>query len=74
MAGVAVLAFQLFFEYITRNLIWAEVIDIVAWVLLWEAVDIIAFGNRSLRVKCKRYLSYMSMKIEYADMTKTQWD
>ena len=74
VAGVAVLAFQLFFEYITRNLIWAEVIDIVAWVLLWEAVDIIAFGNRSLRVKCKRYLSYMSMKIEYADITKTQWD
>lgn len=72
IAGISVLALQLFLEYITNNLLWTEVIDIVAWVFLWEAVDISAFGNRSLRLKNKRYLSYLSMKTEYVDITKNR--
>ena len=39
--------------------------EIIAWVFLWEAVDIAVFENRSLRLKRLRYISYMSMKIEY---------
>ena len=70
LAGIFVLIVQLLFEYKLSSLIWAEVIDIVAWVFLWEAVDISAFGNRSLRLKNKRYLSYVSMKIEYVDITE----
>lgn len=72
LAGVLVLAVQLLFEYRLSSLIWSEVIDIVAWVFLWEAVDISAFGNRSLRFKSKRYLSYLSMKIEYVEITKNK--
>lgn len=72
IAGVFVLALQLVFEYKTGNLIWSEVLNIVAWVFLWEAVDIGAFENRHLRWKKKRYLSYLSMKIEYIDITKHQ--
>ncbi|MDD6800767.1 MAG: hypothetical protein PUE85_10195 [Firmicutes bacterium] len=70
LTGVLVLAIQMIFEYRLSSLIWAEVIDIAAWVFLWEAVDIRVFGNRSLRLKNKRYLSYLSMKIEYVDITK----
>lgn len=65
IAGILALALQLFLEYKTDNMLWTEVIDIVAWVFLWEAVDISAFGNRSLRIKNKRYQSYLTMKIEY---------
>lgn len=63
--GVLVLACELIFEYQIGNAIWAEVIDIVAWVLLWEAVDIGVFGGHALRTKRNRCLSYLSMKIEY---------
>ena len=45
--------------------IWSEVIDIVAWVLIWEAVDIGAFKNRESNIQRKRYLSYMTMRIEF---------
>ena len=45
--------------------IWSEVVDIVAWVLLWEAVDIAIFQNRSLKIKKLRCLSYIGMNIEY---------
>ena len=72
VAGVIVLASALLLEQTTGSLIWSEVIDIAAWVFLWEAVDISAFGNRSLRLKKKRYLSYLSMKVEYFDLADRQ--
>lgn len=64
MAGVLVLslAFQV------ENHIWSEVIDIAAWVLLWEAVDIWAFKNRELNIKAKRCLAFMDMKVEYMNI------
>lgn len=65
LMGILVLGFELFFEYRVGGAIWAEVIDIVAWVLLWEAVDIGLFGNRALKIKKKYCLSYLSMKIEF---------
>ena len=64
--GVLVLAFQVFFDYTVGSSIWSEVIDIFAWVLVWEAVDIGVFESRSLKLKKQRYLSYMDMKILYA--------
>ena len=66
LAGVLVLAAGIIFDYQVGNLIWSEVIDIVAWVLLWEATDIGLLGSRGLRQKKKRYLSYLSMNVEYA--------
>lgn len=66
-AGVLVLALAISLEYIASSLLWAELIDIVAWVFLWEAVDISALGNRALRLKRLRYLAYMNMKIEFDD-------
>lgn len=63
--GIMILAVSIFLGDQIDSAVWGEVIDIVAWVLLWEAVDIIAFKNRELRVKRRRYLSYLSMKIEF---------
>ncbi len=48
-----------------KSHIWSEVIDIVAWVLIWEAVDIGVFRNRESNISRKRYLSYMTMKVEF---------
>ena len=45
--------------------IWSEVIDIVAWVLIWEAVDIGVFKNRESNIQRKRYLAYTTMNIEF---------
>jgi len=59
--GVLVLALS----FLTSSMMWAEVIDIIAWVFLWEAVDISIFKNRSLRIRQVRYLSYIEMKVVY---------
>lgn len=67
--GVIALVGALLIEQKSGNIVWTEVADIVAWVLLWEAVDISVFQNRELRVKRLRYLSFLSMNIEYCEDT-----
>lgn len=63
--GVFVLAFAVFLDYKIGSVIWAEVIDIAAWVFLWEAVDIKFFKTRELKLKRQRYAAFMDMKIYY---------
>lgn len=61
LAGVIALALA----FRVEHRIWSEVIDIAAWVFLWEAVDIAAFKSREINLKRKRYLTYIAMKVEY---------
>ena len=63
--GVFVLGIALLLENYFNNLIWSEVADIAAWVLIWEAFDIGVFQNKGLKYKKTRYLSFINMKIEY---------
>ena len=63
LAVAGILALRLAFR--VESHIWSEVIDIVAWVLIWEAVDIGVFKNRESNIQRKRYLSYMTMNIEF---------
>ena len=65
LAGIFVLTISFFLTDLNVE-IWSYVVDIVAWVLLWEAVDISLLVNRTLSIQRKRYLSYLSMKIEYS--------
>ena len=64
-AGIIALFAAIIVEIQTDSPIWTEVVDIIAWVLIWEAVDIMVFRNRELRVNCLRYLGFISMKVEY---------
>lgn len=63
LAIVGILILSL--SFLTDSIMWAEIIDIIAWVFLWEAVDINMFKNKSLRIKQIRYLSFVEMKVDY---------
>ena len=65
--GVLVLALAVFLEYRHESVIWAEVIDIVAWVFLWEAVDVFCLETRKLKANSQRYISYVAMEVEFED-------
>lgn len=71
VTGILVLFLMAMYDYHIGHAIWTEVIDIVAWVLLWEAVDVGVLENRSLLENRWRYLSYLSMKVEYLCEDKT---
>ena len=70
IAGILVLAAELIFDYRVGNALWSSVIDIVAWVLLWEAVDIGVLEARVTAIKRKRFLACLSMKTEYIPTKK----
>ena len=70
IAGILVLAAELIFDYRVGNALWSSVIDIVAWVLLWEAADIGVLEARVTAIKRKRFLAYLSMKTEYIPTKK----
>lgn len=65
IAGIAVLALSAFLNIQLDGEIWSEFIDIVAWVLLWEFVDICVFKNMHLRLSRRRYSAFSSMNIEF---------
>ena len=71
LAGILVLAAEIVFDRYIGNAIWTSVIDIIAWVLLWEAVDIGVLETRVMSIKRKRYLAYLSMKVEYMPVEKS---
>lgn len=63
--SVALLALSFLIKTNVNLEIWGEVVNIVAWFFLWEAVAIISFRTQAMRFKRNKYLSYLSMKIEY---------
>lgn len=63
--GIMILAFALILEYANKSLLWVEVVDVVAWVFIWESVDIIFFQNYLSRLNRVRYLAFVDMKIEF---------
>lgn len=65
LAGVATLTWAFLIENRTGSRFWTEVVDIAAWVFLWEAVDVGVFRNRELQIRRRRYLSFLTMNIEY---------
>ncbi|MBQ9162207.1 MAG: hypothetical protein IJX74_02920 [Clostridia bacterium] len=65
LAGIA----TLILAFGVDNNIWSEVIDIAAWVFLWESVDIGVFKLREINANRRRYLSYISMKVEYLPLS-----
>ncbi len=64
--AVISLSFMIGFEISgLRSAVFAEVIDIFAWVFMWEAVDILFLQCTMLRFKQKRYLRLADSEIEY---------
>ena len=69
--GVIALALIVVFETFL-NSIWAEVVDIFAWVMLWESVDVSVFKMRENRLNKLRYKAFINMKIEFYE--ENNWE
>lgn len=55
----------------TGSSFWSEVVDIIAWVFVWESVDVFAFRNHELRKERLRCLSLMAMELEFIPLHTT---
>lgn len=63
--GMAVIAVVLIFSFLDMFPIITEVLDIFAWVFLWEAVDLFFLQRAVMRAERNRCLRFADAKIEY---------
>lgn len=63
--GVIMLGVMIWLEETTQSAVWIEVIDIVAWVFVWEAVDIAFLENGVTSMGRRRCLALIDMKVEF---------
>ena len=47
---------------------WTEVVDIIAWVFIWESVDTFVFGTHEYKTLRARCVAYMDMNVEFLPM------
>lgn len=50
---------------------WTEVVDIIAWVFIWESVDTFVFGTHEYKTLRSRCVAYMDMNIEFLPIKNT---
>lgn len=75
MAFIAVVAlsFAIGFEVSgNKTAVIAEVIDIFAWVFMWEAVDIFFLERVMLNLKQRRYLALTDSVVEYLPLSERE--
>ncbi|MBQ8402919.1 MAG: hypothetical protein IJX55_00655 [Clostridia bacterium] len=71
LVAVAALSFMIGIDIAgLRTEIFTEIVDIFAWVFMWEAVDIFFLECTMLRFKQRRYLRLADSVIEYLSLDK----
>lgn len=71
--GVVALTVMIGLEVAGRHTaVLSEIIDIFAWVFLWETVDLLCFEYTALRLKSWRYLALSICVVEYLPLTKRE--
>lgn len=65
LMGIIVLGLMIWLETKTDSAVWIEVADIIAWVFVWEAVDIAFLENAATGIRRRRCLALIDMKIEF---------
>lgn len=63
--GILGLAVMLLLDRFFDKAIWTEVVDIFAWVFVWEAVDQFFIERRKLLLERKKYQAFTDMQITY---------
>lgn len=63
--GILTLFLMLFLEGAAVTGVWLEVVDIVAWVLLWEATDIVLLHGHAERHRLRRLCALRDMQVVF---------
>ena len=72
IVGILGLAFMIICDQVLDfKEIWVEVIDIFAWVFLWEAVDQFFIERRKLILNRRRLKNFTEMPINFKPLTDT---
>lgn len=68
--GILGLALMIILDRVGVGGIWVEVVDIFAWVFLWEAVDQFFIERRAIVRSQKKYQAFTQLQINYLPFGK----
>lgn len=69
LVGLALLAATSLVDHWFGLPVWTEALDVVAWVFLWEAVDVLVFRNYEAQMECRRCHNTIHMELEFLPMS-----
>lgn len=72
--GVIGLAAMLLFDHFFNKAIWTEVVDIFAWVFVWEAVDQFFIERRKIIRSRRKYQAFIQARINFQALSKAEPD
>ena len=72
LVGVLGLVIMFLLAHFWRNPVLSEVLDIFAWVFLWEAVDQFFLERSALRIKRNRYISLIHLHFEFVGLEQKE--
>ena len=67
MVAIAIFALVLTLNYFNVKQLFLNLIDVAAWVFMWEAVDIYFFQRSTIRISQLKCLDIMTAKISFID-------
>lgn len=62
--GVIILGIDIAFRISNPDSLWGEVIDIFAWIFIWEAGDLFTFTTLQNQQKAAEYLKLLSVRLK----------
>jgi hypothetical protein len=65
LLGILVFALRIIFSSVFPNEIFLSVLDVVAWVFVWEATDLFFFKRTELRQELLQYLKIYTADIKF---------
>ncbi len=71
LIGICFLIATMLFSHRWGNPVLSEILDIFAWVFLWECADVLFLQRSVLSIECKRYLRLMDAKVEFFPLNET---
>ncbi len=70
--GIMGLAAMLLLDHFFASAIWTEVVDIFAWVFVWEAVDRFFIERRRLLRDRRKYQAFTQARISFQSLSKAE--
>ncbi len=72
LAGIVYFALLTLVSFFLKNDLWIEVLSIVGWVFIWEAVEVFFLERPKLRRMKYRYYALMNAKIIFIDVKRKE--
>ncbi|MBO5046658.1 MAG: hypothetical protein J6C93_07315 [Clostridia bacterium] len=69
--GTLVLIATILFSHLWENAVVAEILDIFAWVFLWECADLLCLHGTSLQLTRRRYLRLYDAKLVFFPLNQS---